>query len=174
LPAIEAGEISLIVEATPQDLARAQRTHAGFVQALRLLAIEPLAPAAARAALVQAVARVARARRTRIEDAALERALDLSERFGEGVLPAGAIELLRGAAAPREPAVAGGGSMRVGADEVMATFCARTGYPRDLIDPGRELHPDRVHEFFASRVLGQDAATEVCTRLGGTPKAELV
>jgi ATP-dependent Clp protease ATP-binding subunit ClpC len=178
LPAIEAGEVSLIVEATPEDLARAERTHGTFVQAFRPLVISPLDSAAARAALSQAASRVSRSRRVKIDDAALERALDLTERFGDGSLPGSAVDLVRAAAAPSAlvdaaPGAAAKSVMRIGADEITSSFCARTGYPRELVDPTVRLDPDAVRAFFAGRVVGQESATELFSQLVVTLKTNL-
>jgi ATP-dependent Clp protease ATP-binding subunit ClpC len=45
LPAIESGDIVVFCEATPEDVARAERAHAAFVQAFRAIAVPPLDPA---------------------------------------------------------------------------------------------------------------------------------
>jgi ATP-dependent Clp protease ATP-binding subunit ClpC len=164
LPAVEAGEVSLIVEATAEDVARAERTHAALVQAMRTLVVRPLDAGAARQALDMAAGRIARARKAKFELAALDRALDLTERFGEGALPGGAVELLR--AASHEAAAVGPG-------QVTAAFARRTGYPRELVDPAVRLDPDAVRAHFRSRVIGQDEAVELFTNLVVTLKTNL-
>jgi ATP-dependent Clp protease ATP-binding subunit ClpC len=180
LPAVEAGEVSLIVEATPEDLARAERSHGSFVQLLRPLVIAPFASAAAKSALAQAAARVARARRVKIDDAALERALDLTERFGEGVLPGDAVDLVRAAAttattatATKTEATPAATAKTIGADEITTAFSARTGYPRELIDPRVRLDPAAVRAFFERRIVGQEAATALFAQLVVTLKTNL-
>jgi ATP-dependent Clp protease ATP-binding subunit ClpC len=165
LPAVEAGDVSLILEATAEDLARAERSHGAFVQALRSLVLEPLPAPAAHLALGQAAARVARARSVKIAPAALERALDLTERFGEGVLPGGAVDLVRAAATAA--------SEELGVDHITAAFSSRTGYPRELIDPESRLDPTAVGAYFANRIVGQEQATELFTQLVVTLKTNL-
>jgi len=178
LPAIEAGQVCVIVEATADDVGRAERTHAALVQAMRPLVLAPLEPGAARLALAQASARVGRSRRVRFDDAALERALDLTERFGDGVLPGGAVELLRGAAAGAGTGTPGAsaGSERVpsvGAEAITRAFGARTGYPRELVDPTVRLDPAAVLAHFRGRVVGQDEATALLAQLVVTLKTNL-
>ncbi len=160
LPALEAGELSLVVEATPDDLARAERTHPAFVQALDPLRVEPLRGHEALAALTAVGNAIGRARHVRFSSDALTRAMDLTERFGEaGVLPGGAVQLLRAAALHEQTPASDAKTPRTlhGAD-VTRAFCLRTGYPRELVDPAVTLDPDAVLERLRARVVGQDAA----------------
>ena len=185
LPAVESGQVCLVVEASAEDVARAERTHAALVQAMRPLVIAPLEAGAARLALAQAAARVGRARRVRFEDAALERALDLTERFGDGALPGGAVDLLRAAAqtvasastgaAPRVPSATSAPERAplVSAVAITAAFGARTGYPRELVDPTVRLDPAAVLAHFRARVVGQDVATALLAQLVVTLKTNL-
>jgi ATP-dependent Clp protease ATP-binding subunit ClpC len=174
LPAVEAGDVTLIVEATPGDAARAERSHAAFVQALRPLVLAPLAPSAARRALAQVAVRLGRARGVRFADTALDRALDLAERFDEGCLPGAAVSLVRAAAPGRARSRASQSGQAV-LDEgaILEAFCARTGYPRALVDPRLPLDPAAVHAQFRARVLGQEVATERLAQLVVTLKTNL-
>ncbi len=162
LPSIEAGEVSVVCEATPDDLARAERTHPAFVQALKALRVEPLRGDAAMIALTSVANAIGRARAVRFTPDALVRAMDLTERFGDGAaLPGGAVQLLRAAAhrghdAPTE-ADARKARMLHGAD-ITRAFCQRTGYPRELVDPSVPLDPDAVLEKLRARVVGQEGA----------------
>jgi ATP-dependent Clp protease ATP-binding subunit ClpC len=167
VPAVEAGDVSLIIEATPEDTARAERTHAALLSAMRPLMVAGLQPGPARLALSQAAHAIGRRRRVRFEDAALSGALDLAERFGTGPLPGEAVGLLRAAA---QAAPSGGG---VGAAEVTAAFTARTGYPRALIDPAVRLSPDEVLAWLRGRVAGQDEAMQILANLVVTLKTNL-
>ncbi|MEZ4363195.1 MAG: AAA family ATPase [Kofleriaceae bacterium] len=173
LPSVESGEISLILEATPEEVARAERTHAAFVQALRQLPLHPLSPVHARAALGQVAARVGRERRVKIEDRALDRALDLVERFGEGALPGRAVELVRAAATTHAGTRKPGSEEAIDAAHITATFSTQTGYPRALIDPTMRMDPEEVRAAFAARVVGQPQATELLAQLVITLKTNL-
>ncbi|MFZ5442886.1 MAG: AAA family ATPase [Myxococcota bacterium] len=170
LPFIEAGEVRVVLEATPEDVARAERTHGPFLRALRTQVVRPLPPAQARLALVSSGKRVARQRRVTIEDSAFERAIDLVERFGEaGGVPGAAVELLR--AATRPPP--GGKLVSVDGDAVTRAFIARTGYPREIIDPSIRLDPEAVLAKLRERVVGQDEATLLLRNLIVTLKTGL-
>ncbi|WP_426753353.1 AAA family ATPase [Myxococcus sp. Y35] len=167
LPALESGEISLVLEARPEDVARAERTHSAFLQALRHIMVAPLAPHAARAALQAASLRVGRARKVRFTPEALNRASELTQRFGDGPPPGGAVSLLR--AASTEPNAAA----EVDATAVTRAFCTRTGYPRELVDPAIRLDPDALLRRFRERVVGQDEATLLLRNLVVTLKTGL-
>ncbi|WP_338865212.1 AAA family ATPase [Myxococcus stipitatus] len=167
LPAIEGGEVTLVLEATPEDVARAERTHGAFLQALRHITVPPLSPAAARAAVFHASQRVAKSRKVRFTPESLERAAELTERFGEGPPPGGAVSLLRAATAQAAS------SKEVDASAVTQAFCTRTGYPRELVDSSIRLDPDALLRRFRERIVGQDEATLLLRNLIVTLKTGL-
>jgi ATP-dependent Clp protease ATP-binding subunit ClpC len=170
LPSIERNEIHLILEATAEEVARADRTHGAFVRALRAQVVAPLAPVQAQLALSSAAKRVAKQRRVSIEDSALPVAVDMVERFGEaGGIPGAAVELLRAATrgAPRAKASI------VNAESVVQAFLARTGYPRQLVDARLRLAPDDVLAALQSRVVGQTTAVRLLRDLVVTLKTGL-
>jgi ATP-dependent Clp protease ATP-binding subunit ClpC len=170
LASIETNEVRLIVEATPEDVARAERTHGAFLRAFRTIAVRPLASAQARRALAAAAKRVGKVRKVSVEPSAMERAIDLVDRFGEaGGVPGAAVELLRAAARP----AAGARVTLVDGDAVTAAFVARTGYPRALIDPSVRLDPDEVLRRLRERVVGQDEAMGLLRNLVVTLKTGL-
>ena len=169
LPSIEAGDIVLIVEATAEDVARAERTHAAFVQVLRAVLVPPLPPDKAEQALVAATSRIGRARKVKFAPAAMLRARELTERFGSGVaMPGGALDLLRAAAH-----LDGRAGREVGPADVTRAFTLRTGYPREIIDPSVPLDPDAVLARLRGRVIGQDAAMTLLANLVITLKTGL-
>ncbi len=170
VPSMEAGEISVLCEATPEDAARAERTHSGFLQAMQRLVVAPLAPAAARVALTSAAHRVGRARKVQFDEEAIERAIDLVERFGEaGGIPGVAVDLLR-SAARRAPTVPAGKVRRMGSAEVTHAFLDRTGYPREIVDPEVPLDPEAVLQKLQARVVGQSEAVLLLRNLVVTLK----
>ena len=170
LPSIEAGDVRVVLEATAEDAARAERTHGALLRALRAQVVLPLPPVLARQALASSARRVARQRRVSVEDSALDRAIDLVDRFGEaGGLPGAAIDLLR--AATRPPP--GGKLTQIDGEAVTRAFVERTGYPREIIDPTVPLDPERVLERLRQRVVGQEEATLLLRNLVVTLKTGL-
>ncbi len=176
MPSVEAGDITVVCEATPEDLVRAERSHAAFVQAMRVIRIEPLSGEAAMAALTQVAMSLGRERDVRFTEEALTRAMDLTERFGDGsALPGSAVQLLRAAAhaegagtfdTREKPlglsAIRGTATRKttriITSVDVTRAFALKTGYPRELVDPSVALDPDAVLEKLSARVVGQERA----------------
>jgi ATP-dependent Clp protease ATP-binding subunit ClpC len=178
LPAIEAGDVTVLVEATPDDLGRAERTHGPFLRALRAVTLAPLSPSVAREALAQVAARIGARHQARFEAPAIDRAMDLAERFGAGVLPGAAADLLTAAAQALTTAAGRKSAPRakpqsIGAPALTAAFCARTGYPPALVDPAVPLDPAGLLARLRARVMGQDAAMELLAHLVVTLKTNL-
>lgn len=153
---VESGAITLILEATEEDAARAERTHPSLMQALRRVAVPTLDRATTRMALSDVAARLGRRRKARLDGAALEMALDLGDRFGDSALPMGlAVQLVRSTLSALPSSAS---DVTVAADKVLEAFCQRTGYPRALVDPAVPLDPDDVVRQLQSRVVGQPHA----------------
>ncbi len=189
-PAIAAGDVAVVIEATPDDVARAERTHASFLQTLRPLALPPLDRAGAWLALNSVATRMGREQRLRFDEAALRAAMDVTERFyPRSPLPGMAVSLLRaaaqhraspGALAPGAPAALAPGAplantpfAALGAGAVLEAFARRTGLPKSLVDPDAPLEPDEVLAALQRRVVGQDAALALLRDLVVTLKTAL-
>jgi ATP-dependent Clp protease ATP-binding subunit ClpC len=140
------------------------------VQALRAVVLHPLPRASAWLALTSAAQRVARSRGVKFEPEALTVAAELTERFGAGPMPGGAVSLLRAAASQR------GDSRQapsLGRDAVVGAFSAQTGYPRALIDSAVPMDPDAVLAQLQRRVVGQDDALRLLRDLVVTLKTAM-
>jgi len=176
-PAIAAGDVAVILEATADDAARAERTHASFLQALRPLALPSLDRAGAWLALRSVSQRIGRALDLRFEEPALRAALDLTERFfPRAPLPGAAVSLLRAAGQEETSAAPAPGADEKktrGAEDVLAAFTRRTGFPRSLVDPQARLDPDQVLAALQRRVVGQDEALGLLRDLVVTLKTAL-
>jgi ATP-dependent Clp protease ATP-binding subunit ClpC len=169
-PAIASGDISVILEASAEDAARAERTHASFLQVLRPLPLAPLDRAAAWAALRSSAQQLGRTLQVRFEEPALRTAMDLTERFfPRAPLPGAAVSLLR--AAGQEGATSK--QEILGADPILEAFSRRTGFPRSLVDPQARLDPDEVLATLQRRVVGQDGALVLLRDLVLTLKTAL-
>jgi ATP-dependent Clp protease ATP-binding subunit ClpC len=175
LPAIESGDVTMLVEARPEELIRAERAHGPFLRALRTVTLEPLSSTVAREALAQVAARLGAKHQARFEPPALDRAMDLSQRFGAGALPGAAADLLSAAAQAQVPGrrSATRAPRPIDARAVTAAFCARTGYPVALVDPAVPLDPAAVLQRLRARVMGQDGAMELLAHLVVTLKTNL-
>ncbi|RYE94472.1 MAG: AAA family ATPase, partial [Myxococcales bacterium] len=79
-PAIASGDVAVLIEATAEDVSRAERTHASFLQTLRPFPLAPLPRPAAWLALRSVAQRLGRSQHLRLDDSALHAAMDLTER----------------------------------------------------------------------------------------------
>jgi ATP-dependent Clp protease ATP-binding subunit ClpC len=169
-PAIASGDISVILEASAEDAARAERTHASFLQVLRPLPLAPLDRGTAWAALRSSAQQLGQTLQVRFEEPALRTAMDLTERFfPRAPLPGAAVSLLRAAG---QEGVAGK-QESLGAEPILGAFCRRTGFPRSLVDPQARLDPDEVLATLQRRVVGQDSALVLLRDLVLTLKTAL-
>src|SRR5207248_6098283 len=84
-------------------------------------------------------------------------------------LPRKAIELLRETAAE----AAGAAKDRIGAEEVLARFCAATRLPRFMVDDAIPLDLGETQRFFSERLLGQVDAVSAVLRSVALLKAGL-
>jgi len=175
LPAIESGDLTVIIEATPEDLTRGERTHGPFLRSLRTVSLPALSPSAAREALAQVATRLGAKHQVRFDAPAIDRAMDLAERFGSGLLPGAAADLLSAAAQARPAGrrAASRTPRSIDAHALTAAFCAQTGYPSSLVDPAVPLDPAAVLGRLRARVMGQDAAMELLAHLVVTLKTNL-
>lgn len=176
--AMESGSLVLLCEATAEDVARAEKKHPAFVRAMRTVVVPPLELTRARSALELVAGRLAKQRSARFTDDALQRVLELCERFGDGTaLPGAGVALLHSVASS-VPAVLheeGVSKSRnavtiLTAQTVMEAFSKRTGYPQALIDPSVSLSPKAVFSALEARVVGQPDALSLLRDLVVTLK----
>ncbi|MCK6546152.1 AAA family ATPase [Myxococcota bacterium] len=164
LPAIAAGELSVIAEATPDALAVAERFDAPFVRAFQRLPIPPLDQSLTTAVLEGAAERLAREHGVRWSKGAITAALDVVARFGDAEsLPGSGLEVL-GAMVRLTPADAKV-KRELGATDAVRAFAKTSGFPEALLDPTKRLDLDEVRAFFTSRVIGQAHALELLTNV---------
>lgn len=150
---LAAGEITMLLEATAEDLARAQRSHPALVSLLQPVVVPGLEPLEMRKALAAMVQRDGKRRNVTATEEAQRAALYLGERMGTATNALGvAARVMRGALAraPEKSAVS--------RSDVMETFSQQAGLPRALIDPAIRLSPDDVLTALGRRVVGQGHA----------------
>lgn len=169
LPHIRAGELSLIVEATPDALAVAERAHPAFVRALSRLRVPTLELSRSYEVLERAAERLGKAHAVTWGEGAVRAALDVVARFGDAEsLPGSGLGVLE-----RMVGVAGGQGGAITEDDAIAAFSRISGFPASLVDPKALLDVQGVRRFFRARVIGQDPATDLLSNLVMLLKAGL-
>ena len=174
LPALERGELRLIGEITPRQLAQLQVARPATRSRFEVVALA--SPAAAE--LAQIGADWAQAQRGTLHGEVIDaRALAEAERmaaqyFPEQHEPGRLLQLLdetlqaaTSGAAPRLP---------LDDDALLQAVARRSGLPLEVIDDRQRLELDALRRFFRQRVLGQDEAVETLLDRIAMLKAGLV
>lgn len=168
LPHLRAGALSLVLEASPDALAAAERVNPAFVRALQRIGVPTLPLSSTLDVLTRSADRLAKAHEVRWGEGAVRAALDVVARFGDAEsLPGSGLGVLERMAA------AASGEAALTEDHAIEAFAKISGFPKALVDPRSLLDVDGVRAFFRHRVLGQDAATDLLSNLVMLLKAGL-
>lgn len=160
MPAIERGELQVIGEITPRQLAQLQVARPGIKHRFEAF----LLPPADATAMEEIAAQWAMVHSKRLGlDVADVRTLAEARRmaaqyFPEQHEPGRLLRLLDETlhtAAVQEPA-----SLPLDSDALLSAIAARSGLPLDVIDDRQSLDLDALRGFFRHRVIGQDTAVE--------------
>ncbi|MGH8081690.1 MAG: AAA family ATPase, partial [Lysobacter sp.] len=160
LPAIERGQLRVIGEITPRQLAQllvARPVIKHHFEIVTLAPVEPLAlePVAAEWARIES-ARLGRPvadARTLAEGARMA-----AQYFPEQHEPGRLLRLLSDAlqdAGSQDPP-----QLPLDPERLLATIAQRSGLPLEVIDDRQSLDLDRLRAFFRQRVIGQDEAVD--------------
>ena len=168
-PSIERGDLQVIAECAPEQLAVVEREEPQLLAALQR--IEIAAPDRREACAIlrgaAGAAGPAHGRREPITDEAVETIDRLHRRFATySALPGRPLRFLKNLLADRAGGAATG-------KDVVAAFAAETGLPRFLLDGDRPLRLDETREFFSRRVMGQPRAVDLVVDVLATVKAGL-
>lgn len=176
LPYIVSGELVVIAEVQPDQLARVERTHPAFLRALRRQPIEPLSPATTDKVLDRVSYRLGRQFGVRLAAPTRQRILELVSRFKGGAeLPGPAVELAeRMARTHRKHGVVADDEQRplLLPAHAMQAYASYTGLPVALLDSDVNFDVGQVRDFFEGRVFAQPEAVTAmvdlvtCVRAG--------
>lgn len=168
-PSVQRGDVRLLAEATPEELARLDARYPGMLDGVvRLPFPEPTAR------LLDIVTRWAEARGAAlgvtIRPDAIREILRLQRRFapysgfpGRSIRFLDALATADGTPGRRDHPGHGG---EIGRDAVLERYCAESGLPRALIDPRTPLSYPAIRAHFDARIFGQpEAVTAVCDAL---------
>lgn len=160
LPAIERGELRLIGEITPRQLAQLLIARPAVKHHFEILTLRPAEPRALDGIAAE-WARVQGERHGRtVADARTlsEGARMAAQYFPEQHEPGRLLRLLNDTlqtATAQEPP-----ALPIDVDALLSTIAARSGLPLDVIDDRQSLDLDALSAFFRKRVIGQDEAVD--------------
>lgn len=171
LPAIAAGRLMVIGEATPAGLSRLLQLRPSLRSVLEVCRLQPMNEGEAAALATAVASRLEQELRLRIAPAAVETALELAQHYlGTGQLPGVLIELLKRSASSALSAQ----ESEVTPEGVLATLSQATGMPRAILDDKQRLELKTVRQFLTERVMGQDEAVDAVVDRIAMLKAALV
>jgi ATP-dependent Clp protease ATP-binding subunit ClpA/protein subunit release factor A len=158
---VESHRISVLGEVTPDQLAAQFDRVPSFKNLFAELRVEPVPPASVRPVLENLAAHLAGSRSIAVEGAALDRAVELTDRFlPYRHQPGKAIELLERAVHYACEKARIGEPEAVSPAFVEKTFSIYSGLPLFIVSDREQRKSDEIRQFFRGRVIGQDDAIE--------------
>ncbi len=168
--AIREGSLRLVLESEPRRAQEILRSDETLAERLHLVPVEEPSPERAQWLISRVAEDLEREHRIPIAPEACEAALRLATKFLVAQrMPRKALQLLRETV--REAAA--GHRERVGAEDVLARFCATTRLPRFVVDDAVPLDLAETAAFFGERILGQNDAVAAVLRSVALLKAGL-
>ena len=162
LPALRNGELAVIAEARPEQVAQATGRHPQLMRVLRTLNLEPLSVPQTESVLEHVSFRLGRQHGVRLSQEARQKILELVGRFQtQQALPGPAVDLAeRVAQTHRQEGEVDPESPRklLGPPHVIAAYAEQTGLPRPLIDPSMTFRVAEVRAFFEREIFDQPDA----------------
>jgi ATP-dependent Clp protease ATP-binding subunit ClpA len=167
-PYIESGEVTVVCEATSDQLAAARKLEPGFIDAFHRIDLAEPSTEESREIVAAAVKRLAEEASLSVASDAVGTAVELTGRFEPyHSFPGKAIRLF-------EDAVRGQKDLReLNREALIAAFSRRSGMPLVLLSDSVPLRIEDVRSHFETRVLGQPDATKALVDLVSVVKAGL-
>ncbi len=166
-PSIARGDLVVVAECTPEELAAIGRQDPALAQAFQRLDVAEPTPERTLSILL-AAATEGRSRRVPIDLDALETIDRLHRRYATcSARPGRVLRFLDGLLARGQPGTA------IGPRDVTEAFSAETGLPLFLLEDEVRFDPAAARAWFAERLVGQDDAVDLVVDLLATAKAGL-
>ncbi len=150
---IARGEITVISECTPEELAQIELRSPGYAALFTQVKLEELSRDTIRQIVVQKVEKLSRARKITLDPAAILEVLRLQQWYSPySGLPGKTIRFLSAVLSESEP-----GSHLTKSD-MYVRFCQETGMPEFMINPDSPLDVAAMEAFFQQNIYGQEEA----------------
>jgi ATP-dependent Clp protease ATP-binding subunit ClpC len=155
LPAVAAGDLILIGEASQTAATRLFQSRPSLRAMIEVLPLEPMDEEETLTLAKEVGERINRHLQLAVPEQAVVATMELAQHYlGGGQLPGTVLELLRRAASRS----INSGEEVLTADSVIDTLSQLSGLPRIILDTSQKVELAQVREFFTSRVIGQDEA----------------
>lgn len=177
LPHIISGELVLISEARPEQLAYIEQRQPSFLRALRQLPVEPMSPAQTDAVLERVSFRLGREHGVRLGADTRQRIIELTGRFPNAAgYPGPAVDLAERMARAhhvRGDVPAGDERPELTPAQAVGAFASQTGLPRELLDARAGFDLAAVQDFFGDAIFDQPEAVQAMVDLVAVLRAGL-
>jgi len=177
LPHILSGDLVLVSEARPEQLAYIEQRQPSFLRALRRLPVEAMSPAQTDAVLERVSFRLGREHGVRLSAATRQRIIELTGRFPNAAgYPGPAVDLAeRMARTHRNRGVQTASEERpeLQPNHAIEAFASQTGLPRELLDASADFSVARVEQFFGNAIFDQPDAVAAMVDLVAVIRAGL-
>ena len=167
---IEKGEMRVITECTPEQFARIERMHPGYIHLFQVIRIQEPEEERLHAIVSQAVHAEAKSLNIVVHDNAIEEVLRLTRRFDPySGFPGRPIRFLYNLLLNMHDE----GTKQLSGKTAIARFAEESGMPTFMIDNAMPLHAGKVRAYFFKHIFGQDRAIDAVTDVLMTVKAAL-
>lgn len=177
LPHMLSGDLVIITEARPEQIARAEQSHPSFLRALRRLPVEGMSAAKTDIVLDRVSFRLGREFNVRLAAETRTSILELTARFrSSAALPGPAVELAERMArthARKADVVAGEDRPVLLPEHALDAYASMTGLPRDLLDPKSAFEVGAMRTHFQNQIFDQPEGVDAIVRLVTTLRAGL-
>jgi ATP-dependent Clp protease ATP-binding subunit ClpC len=164
LPYIQSGEIVLVTELRPEQLAHVEQRQPTLLRALRHVRVESMSPAQTDTVLERVSYRLGRQHGVRLSADARQKIIEVSGRFrAVGNLPGPAVDLAERVARSHRSAgveVADEDRPLLQPEHVLEAFASQSGLPISLLDSNAPFSIDEVRDFFEGEVFAQPEAVD--------------
>lgn len=165
------GQVMLLAEATPEELARIERRSAGFSALFQQVRLPEMGPDEQERTILAAVAALAADRRVELQPDAVAELIALQRRFSPySGFPGKGIrffeELIVHASGQQ-------GRRVISREDALKAFCAETGMPVRMLDARQSMSSEEIDGFFSQRLFGQPEALAVVGNVLAATKAGL-
>ncbi|HYP99527.1 MAG TPA: AAA family ATPase [Polyangiaceae bacterium] len=169
------GDLIALAECTPEQFSLLQHEAPGFAAAFTVLQLEPTTTEQGLAMALFESRRQEETFQIAFEPRSLAAIVEQSGSLSSGAaLPGRALSALKALAKSRaSQADPDADEARIGVDQVLQFFGARTGLPEVLLSPNERLPREQLKRELEQQIMGQDAALEAACDLITSLRAKL-
>lgn len=170
-PILGRGEIVLITECSPREMAAIERRAPGYLSLFHQVILSENSPEGLQSVVEQVSQHYGESRQVEVMPEAIREILRLQQWFTPySGLPGTTIRFMKELIKEQ----AGSGQPSLNVEDVFRRYCKESGLPQAIIDPGSSLDIREVADFFEKNIFGQPEAIRIVLDLLVSIKAAVV